>query len=310
MTAKRYPVGATIFGGLGLVLLLTSLGSPWTRTTSTTGDGDSTFVDGTLLNFGVGTVLYVGGVAAVLVLGVGTLASRGNVRLALGLNGLVGTLVPTAGLVLIADHIRDDNIAAMRKAAKLADSVNLIHGLQAGPLLAGLAVFALALAIARYTWPQRPTACYFGGAIMAAVLVLAIPWAAREAYFDDRVALRDYWFFSLGPLGFLTALGVLVLIVLAVIGASLAGRAWWPAALAPAVVIAYAVPPVLLEGMELPPDRTVAGAEDVTEVINNLLPIIWAFVCLVTCICALVMSVRERGWARRNAVQTATVPAL
>lgn len=306
---KRYPVGGIIFGGLGFVLLLASFGSPWVRASEFTSAGVGTS-DLDVLDFGVGSVVYLTGTALLVILAVGTIAGRGLVRLALGCNGLFLALIPTIGLVIAIGRIRDANIAALEGAATSGDDADLALGLQAGPILAGVAVFTLALAVSRFTWPNRPTVCYSTGAAMAAVVLLAVPWAGRRASVGTRVVVHDYWFFSLATLGYLAAAVVAVLVALAILAAVLAGRAWWPAAPMPFVAIAVAVPPVVLEGTGLPPDPTLQGADDVNQVLNTGVPVVWALVCLVVSICALTMSVRERTRARRRTANTVTVPAL
>ncbi|MQA04046.1 MAG: hypothetical protein GEV07_15410 [Streptosporangiales bacterium] len=306
---KRHPVGGIIFGGLGLVILLASFGSPWSRATdfASTGVGTS---DLDVLDLGAGSVLYLFGVALLVVLAVGTIAARGTARLVLGVNGLVSALVPTIGLVLTMGAIRQANIAALEDAKADDGGADLALGLQAGPILAGVAVFALALAVSRFTWPNRPTVCYSTGVAVAAVVMLTIPWAGRRAVLADQVVVRDYWFFSLGTLGYVAAATVAVLVALAILSAVLAGTAWWPAAPMPLVAIATAVPAIVLEVSGLQPDASLASAEDVNSVLNTGVPGVWSLVCLVSSICALAMSAREYVKARRRAANTVTVPAL
>src|SRR5690606_30350675 len=155
-TPPRITPGGIVLGGLGLVAFVVSLVVPWAVTvTFTRSSLEEQTTDA--FGFGLGSALYPIGVMLVAALAVLTLVTRGTAREVLGMSGLSACAVPVTALVVVLFRIRELEEVVLGQAAEIdrESRPDMFAAIQAGPILGGLAVYLLAIALTRFTWPHR-----------------------------------------------------------------------------------------------------------------------------------------------------------
>lgn len=301
----RLAPGGLVLGVLGLAAFLTSLFVPWFSTVMFAGP-DTTAAPTGVLAFGVGSGLYLVGVVLVAMLAAATLATRGTVRDVLGMTGLASTSIGVAALIVIAVRISDASERVLAKAAEIdrESSPDIFVSLHAGPILGGVAVLLLAVAVTRFTWPAHSAACYAAAGTAACFLALGIPWGSRDAIFADRVEVQDYWFPHFGVLGAVGASAAVVALSASAATFAFGRRAWWP----PIVALAGAGGVMVATGFigtdHLVADPRLADATFTDPAVNSGIPSLCGFVALVLLCCALVSAIRQYRRARRQAQVT------
>ena len=307
-TEKRYPVGGIVFFALGFLLVAISLLVPWMSTTSLIDSREQVESVGAF-GFGVSSVLYLIGVLALLASLGAVVALWEPLRQIGGMCGIAVSALPVLAVALVNRDIHAAVVLTEEREAELIrdgaspDSVMLWTAMDAGPMLASLGAFALAVAVCRFAWPSRPTLCYAGAAIAAAAVGAAVPWSYQKTTAGEG-GLQQYWFPSFGAAGLSFAVSLTIAMGALLLAGMLERRAWWPAILAAPATAAAMVVIGIAESRAVRGDLVPDDA-----VVNTGLPLIWLLASLVLTICAEVMAVRTYRAARRWRAPVSPTPA-
>lgn len=303
----RFAPGGLVIGVLGLAAYVISLLVPWYATvTFTKLSFEETKTDA--FAFGIGSGLYIFGVLLVAAIAFVALATQGTARDVLGMTALASASVTVAAVCVIVFRIADasERVLAVAAETDRDSSPDTFVSLQAGPILGGVAVFLLAVAVTRITWPAFAAPCYAAAGTAACLLALAIPWGGREAIFEDRVDMVNYWFPHFGLVGALGACAAVVALSASAATFALGRQAWWPPLVALVASAGVMVSTGVVGGDDdiLAADPRLADATYTDGVVNTGLPALAGFVAAVMFTCSLVSSIRQYRRARRPASVT------
>ena len=305
---RSAPVGGYVFGAIGTLLVLTSLVVPWFSTASFVGyRSDMTPVSA--FGFGIRSALYVTGLFALLAALAATVVLGEPARLLAGIGGLAVSMLLVIALGLVNEQIKAGIRMAAERQAELRsgasrDTVYVWGAMEAGPMIAGVGVFCLALAVCRFAWPARPTGGYGGGAIATVLVAIGVPWAYQDAVSDHGVLIREYAFMSFGGIGIWFAVSAAIAIVSLLLAAILERRSWLPATLALPAMIAAMGAVLVADGRAVRVPSYPHGYQAGDIVINTGLPTMWLLAGFVLTVCALVLAIRGR-----RAAQAGMAPA-
>lgn len=301
---RKIAPGAIILGALGLLLGIIAVVVPWSGTMRWVDEDYQTTTVG-FSHFGLAAALIAGGLLVAAATIPVVLRSADVVRQVVTLGGLAAAAVAAAGLVLVELQLRLLKMSLARQWAKLPgvdDGAD--QAFQAGPMLAGLAILVLALALARAAWPALAVRCYGAATLAAMALGFLYPWGYQRAAIGDGVTVRDFWFFSFGGLGIAIAVTGAYAIAAVILTVVYERRAWWPSVFAASAPLLVIVAMFFIDPDHV--DGTFAGASKVDNVVNNSgVAAVYLMLGFVTALCLLVTAVRA---TRRPA--TVTVPAL
>ncbi len=310
---RSAPVGGYVFSAIGLLMVVISLAVPWYSTVSFIGSEWQTTTLGAF-DLGIRTALYVVGALLLLTAVPAALLLGDLARQLAGICGLAASILPVLALNLVDDQIKAgiktaaEHQGAMRSHPG-AESVTIWGVADAGPYIAGIAVFTLTLALCRFAWPARPAASYAGATIATVVVAAGVPWAYQDAYSHHGVLIRQFWFASFGGAGLWFAVSAVFVIGALALTALLERRTWWPASLGLPAMLSALIAIVVAEGNKVQtPASFPDGYQPDRIVINTGVPVIWLLAGLVLATCALVMAIRSRRVAARAGMPPATAP--